>query len=244
MKTEVKRRNGWKTMGIISIVVAILMTSACSVLFFHGGYHVRLLQRMGLREPEAKVNYAVIAWENCLVQMNYDADIAFLGDSITRGGDFGQYFSDYKIANLGYSGDSLEGMYDRTGMVTAVKPEKIFLMGGINGLKDGNVSQSYASYERLVHCLQEELPEAQIYIQSVLPIARERERTVCENTTIVELNQKLKQLAEKTGVVYIDLHELYVLNGELNPNYGKDGIHLKKESYILWYEAIEQYAEN
>ncbi len=84
-------------------------------------------------------------------------------------------------------------------------------------------------------------PNANIYIQSVLPIAKEKEATVCKNETIVQFNQALQSIAEEYGVVYIDVHSLYAVDGVMRAEDTKDGVHLRPEAYEVWERAIAAY---
>ena len=78
--------------------------------------------------------WAIRGWTNTLQKMSYDADICFLGNSITYASNFQTYFTDKKIVELGYPGDTMIGMMRRMDMLRAVCPEKVFLMAGINDL--------------------------------------------------------------------------------------------------------------
>lgn len=60
-------------------------------------------------------------------------DVVFYGNSITCGSSFQDYFPEVSICNLGYPGDNLDGLTSRSYMIATVKPEKVFVMGGING---------------------------------------------------------------------------------------------------------------
>jgi len=223
----------------VTTIAAVLLLVAFLALFFHGGYHTKILVKLGLQEQNAVPDYALLGWEDCLKKMNYDADAVFLGNSITRGSDFAASFEGLKIVNLGYSGDSLKGMTSRVGMVQAVSPEKVFVMGGINGLRDGACEQSLDEYQKLIDALKSALPDAEIYVQSVLPISDYKEKSVCTNKTISIFNSGLQKIATEQGLVYVDLYSLYEKGGQLNPALTKDGIHLKSEAYSLWEEAVE-----
>lgn len=247
-KTSEKSRR--KLLGVLKIytivtsVLLILFASAFVLVFIRAGYHTKVLVKLGLAEQTTKVNHAVLGWENCLEKMHYDADVVFFGDSITYESDFARFFQDVSVVNLGYSGDTLSGMISRIPMVQSVSPEKVFVLGGINGLTDSNITQSVGKYKQLVLQLQEALPDAQIYLQSVLPVAREKEVTltnVCHNTTIIQFNEQIRHLAEEYGMTYIDLHSLYFTDGQLDPQLTTDGIHLKQEAYARWEAAIKNY---
>lgn len=222
-------------------IIAVLSISALMVLIFKGGYFTKILVKLGLKENTAQINWTAFSWESCLQKLNYKADIVFFGDSIIRGGDFHKHFCDLEIINLGCSGDTLSGMINRISMVQAVSPEKIFLLGGINGLTDYNIKKSANKYDELINELHNAVPRAQIYVHSLLPLSAEKEKSICKNKTIEAFNSEIKQIAEKYGFTFIDLYSLYVFEGKMNPKLTKDGIHLQPEAYTLWIEKIAKY---
>lgn len=227
----------------IFITVCAIFLAALAVVFYGKMNTENAIAETApaTEQPTSEIDWAVVSWNNTLLKLDYDADIVFFGDSITRGSDFRQYFPDSKIVNLGYSGDSLKGMLGRVSAVAAVKPEKVFLLGGINGLTDTNADICMENYASLLNSLKEALPDAQIYIQSILPVSRENEDIYCHNTAIVDFNAKLVELAEDNDATFVDLYRLYELNGEMNPELTVDGVHLKSDAYDLWAAEIEQY---
>ncbi|MBO4913638.1 MAG: hypothetical protein J5449_00390, partial [Oscillospiraceae bacterium] len=68
-------------------------------------------------------------------------DVLFYGDSITAGGNFGDYFPDLKVVNLGINGATLEDLTEWVPRVSANRPGKIFVMAGSNNLDYTNVDQ-------------------------------------------------------------------------------------------------------
>lgn len=126
-------------------------------------------------------------------------------------------------------------------MLASVKPEKVFIMGGINSLSDKNIDTVFQQYEALIDEVQAKLPEARLYIESILPISKEKEKDCADNTVISVFNERLQTLAEERNLSYIDLHSLYILDGCMNPEFTKDGVHLYLDAYEYWFDAIEDY---
>ena len=63
--------------------------------------------------------------------------MVFLGNSIIEGFDLGFYFPDHQTINRGIVGDHLDGLIERLdNSAVALKPEKLFLMIGINDIGD------------------------------------------------------------------------------------------------------------
>ena len=245
METEKKRQSKkLKIYAIIATTIILLILAAFILVFHHAGYDEKLLVKLGFKEQTSKINEAVLSWERCLEKLEYDADVVFFGDSITCLGDFQKYFPNIKICNLGHGGDSLSGMINRISMIQSVNPEKVFLLGGINGLTDLNLDNCVSKYAQLLDLLEESLPDTEIYIQSVLPISSSRELSKCHNTTIERFNDEIKKLAEAHKMEYINLYSLYELNGEMNSELTFDGVHIKHEAYDLWAEKIIKYIIN
>lgn len=225
----------------VLVAISAIFFSMCCALIVRAGYLNKILVKLGLMEAKAKTNWTVFSWNNTMEKLDYQADIVVFGDSLIRGSDFRSFFKDKRIVNLGCSGDTLAGMIERVSMVKAMAPRKVFFLGGINGLTNKNVNACVSTYARLLDKLQNELPESEIYVHSLLPLSRKKEREICRNKTIEDLNKRIEALSKKKGMTYIDLYSLYLLDGEMNPILTKDGIHLLPEAYNIWASAIEKY---
>lgn len=223
----------------LSTVCILLLILSCT-LIWRGGYWNKLLVRVGIKEDNPEINWALKSWDNCLEQMKYDADIVFLGDSITYGGDWQQAFPKQKVVNLGYPGDSLVGMIDRISLVENVHPETVIIMGGINGLKYYGIDTSIKYYTTLIQKLQDSVPEATIIVQSLLPIAVEKEKNYGSNKNIEEFNSRLYELADEHRLKYLDVYRLYEENGCINTEMTTDGLHIKECAYLEWYNLLRE----
>lgn len=238
-----EKKNILKVYAVTVTIIALLLSVAFTVVFHHAGYDTKLLAKLGLIERVEKIDWAVVGWNNTLNKLGYDADIVFFGDSITSDSDFRIYFPDKKIVNLGYPGDDLGGMIERIEGIQSLTPELVFVLGGINGLKDNNLDVSVSKYEELLGALVDALPNSDIIVQSVLPIAKEKESEVCTNTTIVEFNNQLKSMSKEYGVIFVDIYSVYESKNELDPASTEDGIHISPEAYGRWAKAIEEYVQ-
>lgn len=231
----------------------------CGILFgtnlLLGGviyFKTNLVQRIGARigliemKPIDNPNYWCIqGWTNTLEKMNVDFDVVFFGNSITRGSSFHEYFTNTSICNLGFPGDNLDGMMLRVNQIKAVNPKKIFIMAGINGLNLQTIEIFEEKYERLVKAIKESNPYSTIYLQSILPVNNTiAQKHVCSNEKIVDANKTIKSISNRNECIYIDVHQLYVENGEMNASLTKDGIHLLPESYNAWAYLLKPYIED
>lgn len=226
-----------------SIVVTVVCVLSIGMLVFVGGYKTNFFKRqfvkLGLVKLEAKDRgdyYCISGWNNTLKKLNVDVDVVFYGNSITAGSSFDKYFPDLKICNLGYGGDDLDGLRFRAYTIAAVKPEKVFVMGGINGLNIMPLKLYPEKYELMIQSIKEAVPEAKIYLQSILPVKNHK-----MTNKIIECNKIIDSLSNVYGCQYIDLFYLYEKDGTMNMDYSEDGTHLKPEHYDKWAETIREY---
>lgn len=226
----------------LSLLCNLFLLVILFFVFNKEGYIEKVFVKLGIKEYVVAKDWTAYSWESCLANLNLDVDVVFFGDSLTRGGKFQNYFVETQICNLGCSGDSVQKMQDRVGMVSTVHPEKIFLMGGINNLLAGeSISEIQSEYLELLDSIVTECPEADIYIESLLPINIDMKRTQVTNDDIKSLNLLLEEIASTRGYKYIDLFSLYYENGQLPEKFTIDGIHLQDEAYNLWANAISEY---
>ncbi len=175
-------------------------------------------------------------------------EIIFLGDSITDGGNWIEMFQNLRIKNRGISGDVTDGVLSRLSEVTSSKPDKIFLMIGINDLAAGK-SEEYVvnNISRIVKKIMNASASTKIYLQSLLPLNRDLgmfPKHTAKTQAVLLINARLKKMAEKYGIVYIDLYSAFTNDGDkLNPKYTNDGLHLTGDGYILWKSLIKKYVE-
>lgn len=226
---------------VIITIIAIISVSLFVLLFIKVGMLSKLLFKLGFIKQKSNINWSAFSWESCLKKLEYSADVVFFGDSIIRGGDFHKAFKDQRIINLGSSGDTLSAMLRRVSMVEAVNPKKIFFLGGINGLSNMNIKKCVEQYSELMDALKRSAPDAQIYVHSLLPISKSKEKKICSNKTIREFNERIKNIAVEKGLTFIDLYPLYEKDGSMNPEHTIDGLHLKPEAYGFWFDEIREY---
>lgn len=181
----------------------------------------------------------VESWNNCINKLNMQADIVFFGDSETAGGDFEKAFPNIKSINLGYIGEDTKGMLRRVDVIAAVKPKKVFLMAGINGLKNQTMSDFEYWYTVLVDSIQSAVPDAELYVESILPVTRCSD--YCDNAKIREANAILRHLANERNIPYVDLYDAYVKDGALPDGMSYDGLHLTPGAYCIWYHMIASH---
>ena len=232
---------------VLSLVANVLLLVG---IYFIGSVKTNFFKRIGNRmgicemDPKDRGDYWCIqGWTNTLEKLNYDADVVFFGNSITRGGSFQKYFPNVKTCNLGYPGDNMDGMMFRVEQIKAVKPEKVFVMAGINGLQVQTNDVFESKYQRMVDSIKSKVPDAEIYLQSILPVNHNMMKGVAGSEKIEQANDIIKTIAQYSSCVYIDLWALYEKDGEMPKELTRDGVHLKPEAYERWMEEIRKYIE-
>ena len=189
--------------------------------------------------PERTDGCCVDSWNNCIEKMDMQVDIVFFGDSHIAGGDFQKVFPDVKSINLGYIGEDTKGMLRRVEAIAAVQPKKVFLMGGINGLKHQSLEDFAYWYVALVDAIQTAVPSAELYVHTLLPVTAYS--YYCDNAKIAEANMILSKIVTERNLILIDLHSIYTKNSVLPDSMSFDGLHLTKNAYDKWYSNLDKY---
>lgn len=166
------------------------------------------------------------------------AAVVFVGDSITEGGLWSEWLPGVDVINRGISGNTTQDILDRMPHIVSVKPDKLFLMIGVNDLnKRLGAAVALANYTKLFDLIDAQLPHAEVYIQSVLPV--NALWPLIDNTHIPTLNAALVRHADERGYQYIDLHFAFAdAEGTLKSDLSNDGIHLLAPGYRLWRSKI------
>ena len=167
--------------------------------------------------------------------------ILLIGDSITEGWMWRDFPYDGPVANHGVGWDVSEGVLARNPQILREDPKVIFVMIGTNDLSyDRTPDQILPPLRASLISYAKTWPDAQIYLQSVLP------RNGQWDKSVTALNAALPNLAEdKTmpgRVSFIDLTPIMGASPDaLREDYTNDGIHLTDEGYRAWGQALQPY---
>lgn len=189
------------------------------------------------------VDKCLQAWTNSLKQMNAKADIVFFGDSLTYYGDFASVFPGKVVCNLGLRGDTIQGMIDRVEQIGLLEPKIVFVMVGINDVAYLMPNQFGSKFESLLDMIQHHALEANLIIQSLLPVNNAKYSISCTNELIIRFNDEIKQRAIKHHLPYLDLYSLYLSEQGLSTDETIDGIHLNQRAYNKWYKLLSTIDE-
>lgn len=173
--------------------------------------------------------------------------ILFIGDSLTQWGTWNELFPQFSIENFGVAGDKTIDIIQRMPHYRTKQTSTIFLMVGINDLANGiPVASVLMNYNTLVNQMHQYWPTAKIHLLSVLPVEYESfTHTAIYPQNVEKLNEGIAALANETNAFYVDMTRAFSNgNGNLNPMYTYDGLHLNNAGYLVWKKEIETYLQN
>lgn len=162
--------------------------------------------------------------------------VVMLGDSITEGGLWNEWFPGLPIVNRGISGDTIDGLEARLG-AALIEPSVVAVLIGTNDVAPlGSVADPEAvaeAFEQLLGHVLQQSPNARVIVQSVMP------RTPDLVSVLTELNTCYRASAERHGATYLDLWPSLAGNrGELRREFTRDGLHLTGVGYRTWVETL------
>ncbi|MBB6218351.1 lysophospholipase L1-like esterase [Anaerosolibacter carboniphilus] len=162
----------------------------------------------------------------------------FMGDSITEGFVVNEILP--KESVIAGAGATAGFIYDDMDTLVEKKPDNVFIMLGSCDLLmpvDDPKELFRNDFMKLINKIKEELPDSQIYLQSITPVTQDALKEDPRYKGIEEYNQILKELADKLSVNYVDIGTLAQENPDL---FAEDGVHFKKEFYPLWLEKLSK----
>lgn len=176
-------------------------------------------------------------------------DIVFLGNSITDFGEWQELLGMDNVKNRGIRSDTMRGVEKRLGQVLRGHPKQIFLLIGINDVASGLSAEELGRrYASLVEKIMAGSPGTQLILQSVMPVNNDFRRykgLIGKQGMIPEFNKKISALAEKYGLIYVDLWDALAdeTTGKLKKEFTTDGLHLNGPGYKAWVDMIAPYVD-
>lgn len=177
-----------------------------------------------------------------------EGQIVFLGNSLTQGGKWEEYFPVQKPANRGIAGDNTLGMLYRLPEIIAAHPHKLFLLAGINDISLNRSNEKIMTGIRsIVYQIRAGSPSTKIYVQSLFPINNKPnryKRMMNKEGQIEDLNKQLQKFCAQEGITFINIYpELLGENLKMDAKYTTDGLHLNDNGYRIWVDQIRKYVE-
>ncbi|MEC4805168.1 MAG: SGNH/GDSL hydrolase family protein [Jaaginema sp. PMC 1079.18] len=167
--------------------------------------------------------------------------------SILVGDSLSQWFPSELLSvdkfwlNQGISGENSTQIRQRLQAFQNTRPDTVYLMAGINDLKQGASDATILNNMReMLRQLRNQHPNAEIVVQSILPTRLPS----ISNARIRNLNRQIVLIAQQEGASYLNLHAFFVdYEGKLHQELTTDGIHLNAQGYAMWQYALQE-AEN
>lgn len=184
-------------------------------------------------------------------RVNFE-NAAFLGDSRTAGLDeklvVGQadFYTSVGIDVRGVLEKNLFTLSNgqKGNMLQAVSEknyDKIYLMFGINELGWPYKDTFVQYYTTIIEKLKQRFPNAEIYVQSIIPMVEKRTDEIYNNEKIRLFNTYIKEVAENTGVNWVDVTApVSDATGSLPEEASSDGIHLSRDYLFRWADYLRQ----
>lgn len=187
------------------------------------------------------------------VEDTYFEDTAFLGDSRTEGFHL---YSGLKAGTYYYSvGATVESVFSKDvetpagkmPLLDAMAKEdfgKVYIMLGVNELGWSKTETFHDQYAKVIDRLREDHPDAEIILQSILPVSakQEEKKSYVNNQRIAVYNEVIYQLAEEKGCALVDVAEAVTdENGCLRAEWNSDGVHLNGKGCRVWLEYLRTH---
>jgi len=120
-----------------------------------------------------------------------------------------------------------------------LKPEVLFLALGLNDISgtDGDTDAFIEKYKAVLANVREQMPDAVLYINCVLPVSAQKEEEEPVYAKIPDYNTALKAICDEEGITFIDNTEIVK-----DEYYEQDGEHMKAEYYPIWAEHMAEVA--
>jgi beta-glucosidase len=185
---------------------------------------------------------------NKRVKETPDAQLLFIGDSITQGWEgagaketWDKYYGDRKAVNLGIGGDRTQHVLYRlqNGNLDGIKPKAAIVMIGTNNSngEDNTPGQIADGIRAIVKELRARQPQMKILLLGIFPRS---ENFSPQRGKITQVNQLIHKLDDGQNVHYLDIgHRFMEEDGTLAAKVMYDYLHFTPKGYQIWAEAIE-----
>jgi lysophospholipase L1-like esterase len=159
-----------------------------------------------------------------------------LGDSLAHRFPSEKLSRDRFWLNQGIPGDTTSGVLQRLSMLEQTNPDEIYLMVGINDLRQGKPHREILiNLQQIIQRLKAAHPDARIYVASVLPTRLE----AIPADRIRRLNTNIAHLTHQAGVHFFNLQPAFAdQEGKLRVQLTTDGLHLNEHGYRVWQVAM------
>ncbi|WP_225913983.1 GDSL-type esterase/lipase family protein [Leptolyngbya ohadii] len=216
----------------------------------------RAALQAGRLYPRIPINSFQSAWQNATRQPTYEDWVrllrqeaqvmarsqgrnrltVLLGDSLLLWFPVDRLPTDRFWLNQGISGDTTAGILRRLPAFDRARPDRIYVMAGINDLRRGSSDRAVLSNLRqIVQRLRRTHPQAAIVVYSILPTRL----PALPSDRIQRLNASLAAMSRQEGANFYDLQAQFSgTDGTLRRELTTDGLHLSRQGYEVWQMAM------
>lgn len=208
-------------------------------------------------DPQPSYDYSQPVPQSTAVDDSYFNDAVFIGDSRTQGliTATGLYNAT-AFTHQGLTVDTafkdliveIDGQYyTAIDALSRTQFNKVYIMLGINETGWIYSSKFIEGYGRIIDAVKAANPEAQIYVQEILPVSNSvsNSHDYIKNSKIDEYNQLLQQLADEKQVYFVDTASAVAgADGSLPEDAAVDGIHLKNSYCQQWLDYLKTHTVN
>lgn len=226
----------------------------CAVIKDYVGREVAIDQKAtDYKRPLTRINmFKTIPGLYQLLPVN-DGDILHVGDYQVMTAEWGELMGMTSFKNRGLGGGhgwnmTLDEFNSGYQCFIKGRPSKIFFHCGKRDLDDNNadVAAVFAKYKTAVQNILKTAPEADVYLESLVPNA-----SAAVNTrSIVPFNEMMRQYVESAGnprLHFVDLYAALAEDGVLAPRYQGANTEQSKgingRAYVRWANLLAQYVD-
>jgi len=176
-----------------------------------------------------------------------EADVIFVGDSITQGWEgagkkaWAEHFAPMKAVNLGISGDQTGHVLWRITdgkELDPIKPKLAVIMIGTNNMGGHTADQIAGGVKAIVAEMQKQKPEMKILLLGIFPRSGRAADAIRDKIKLT--NGMLAKLDDGKMIVYKDIGEKFLeSDGTLDKKIMPDLLHLSEAGYDIWAKAIK-----
>ena len=183
----------------------------------------------------------------------FDETVAFIGDSRTQG--FIMYNGLKDVQDYSYVGLMVDTAVSKKFVKTSngekitlledmkgKNIKRVYIMLGVNELGWSYPQVFKSKYKELIKEIKKIKPNAQIYVQSIIPVTKSRDKSdkYFNNTRIEQYNKLVKEVALEENVEYLNVQSALVNSeGYLPEETSPDGIHIGKSYCEKWLEYLK-----
>lgn len=182
--------------------------------------------------------YGVVVLDNVTLKKAFENTV-IVGDSFSEGIiSYGFLDESSVVYKRGASVKSIDELVTK---VISMKPACVIMEFGCNDLTmfGTDIDGFITKYKEEITKVKKGLPDATIYVNSILPMTEEKMKEEPGRQKIDEYNEAIKKMCDEDGYLYIDSTFIVKKNSAL---FEADGIHMKKEYYTQWLSYLVEKA--